>query len=157
MHSGSTQQHDFLILSLLFLIHNFFEQILLNTELIFFDLTYPHDLVSDQQESTQSLLLQKVGIVVGFLPCVHHLIFICTKFYHLIDQVHQQFKVFLEISPHFITPNNPVPLANLVFSLHISFADHVQTRGASRAQALISLGVCWFSLLSRDLYLLLQQ
>lgn len=90
----------------------------------------------------------------GLFFCAHCLIFICTKFYHLLNHpVNQQFKVFLQISPHFITPNNLVPLANFVMSLYTSFADHIRTHSTSQAQALILLGVCWFSLSQENLFL----
>lgn len=59
---------------------------------------------------------RKLGSFLFFLLCAL-LIFICTKFYHLLDHpVNQQFKVFLQISPYFITPNNLVPLANCALS-----------------------------------------
>lgn len=131
----------------------FFEQILLNTALIFYHTLMILFLSSNSQ--LRACYYRRLGS--GLFFCAHCLIFICTKFYHLLNHpVNQQFKVFLQISPHFITPNNLVPLANFVMSLYTSFADHIRTHSMSQAQALILLGVCWFSL-SRDLVLILQQ
>lgn len=84
-------------------------QILLNTTLIFY---HTPTMFSEYQQSTQGLLLQKDE---GFFLCALSDFYLYKMYLSLDHAVNQQFKVFLQTSLIFFTPNNSVPLANCLF------------------------------------------